>query len=64
MGKKCFPCIICIENMTLFVLFVILLLVIYIYYNHHRTQTHTMNNAHDKVVLVNTQSNIPQLVPI
>jgi hypothetical protein len=65
MGKKCVPGIICIENMTLFVLFVIVLLVIYIYYNHQRTQTNIMNNTHDgKVVLVNTQSNIPQLVPI
>ena len=62
MGKKCVPGIICIENMTLFVLFMIVLLLIYIYYSHLRSSHYRNNN--DKVVLVNTQSNIPQLVPI
>jgi len=60
MGKKCVPGLICIENMTLFILFVILLLIVYIWYSHNRNNTH----ANEKVVLVNTQSNIPQIVPI
>jgi hypothetical protein len=64
MGKKCVPGIICIENMTLFVLFIILLLVVYIWYSHARTNTIHVDHTQEKVVLVNTQSNIPQLVPI
>lgn len=63
MGKKCIPGIICIENMTLFLLILIILLFIYIFYNQYRVQSNT-NDKNEKIVLVNTSSNIPQLVPI
>lgn len=64
MGKKCVPGLICIENMTLFLLILIILLFIYIWYNQYRVHQGTRENSSDKVVLVNTSSNIPQLVPI
>jgi len=61
MGKKCVPGLICVENMTLFLLFIIILLVIYLWYNHSNSSE---NYTKEKVVLVNTSSNIPQLVPM
>jgi hypothetical protein len=64
MGKKCVPGLICIENMTLFLLVLIILLFIYIWYNQYRIHQGTRDNSSEKVVLVNTSSNIPQMVPI
>ena len=64
MGKKCVPGLICIENMTLFLLILIILLFIYIWYNQYRIHQKTSNNTGEKVVFVNTSSNIPQMVPI
>jgi hypothetical protein len=63
MGKKCVPGLICIENMTLFVLILVILLFIYVWYSQYRIHQNTPITG-DKVVLVNTSSNIPQLVPI
>ena len=64
MGKKCVPGLICIENMTLFVLILVILLFIYVWYNQYRIHQKTANNTGEKIVLVNTSSNIPQMVPI
>ena len=64
MGKKCVPGLICIENMTLFVLIMVILLFIYIWYNQYRIHQKTPNSIGEKVILVNTSSNIPQMVPI
>jgi hypothetical protein len=64
MGKKCVPGLICIENMTLFVLVIIIMLLVYIWYNHQRNLTQRINGQSEKIVLVNTSSNIPQMVPI
>lgn len=64
MGKKCIPGLICIENMTLFLLILVILLFIYIWYNQYRIHQTTANNTGEKIVLVNTSSNIPQMVPI
>ena len=64
MGKKCVPGLICIENMTFFLLILVILLFIYIWYNQYRIHQGTRDNSSEKVVLVNTSSNIPQLVPI
>tara|TARA_B110000444_G_C18650743_1_gene505943 strand:+ start:215 stop:826 length:612 start_codon:yes stop_codon:yes gene_type:complete len=64
MGKKCVPGLICIENMTLFLLVLIILLFIYIWHNQYRVYQGTRDNSSEKVVLVNTSSNIPQMVPI
>lgn len=64
MGKKCVPGLICIENMTLFMLTVILMLIIYIWHNHTRKESTHRSGPAEKIVLVNTNSNIPQLVPI
>jgi hypothetical protein len=64
MGKKCVPGLICIENMTFFLLILVILLFIYIWYNQYRIHQKTSNNTGEKVVLVNTSSNIPQMVPI
>ena len=64
MGKKCVPGLICIENMTLFVLILVILLFIYVWYNQYRIHQKTPNSTGEKVILVNTSSNIPQLVPI
>jgi len=64
MGKKCIPGLICIENMTLFVLILIILLFIYIWHNQYRVHQGTQYNSSEKIVLVNTSSNIPQMVPI
>ena len=64
MGKKCIPGLICIENMTLFVLILVILLFIYVWYNQYRIHQKTPNSTGEKVILVNTSSNIPQLVPI
>ena len=64
MGKKCVPGLICIENMTFFLLILVILLFIYIWYNQYRIHQKTSNNTGEKVVLVNTISNIPQMVPI
>jgi hypothetical protein len=64
MGKKCVPGLICIENMTLFVLVIIIMLLVYIWYNHQRNLTQRINGQSEKIVLVNTSSNIPQIVPI
>ena len=64
MGKKCVPGLICIENMTLFVLVIIIMLLVYIWYNHQRNLTRRINGQSEKIVLVNTSSNIPQMVPI
>lgn len=63
MGKKCVPGLICIENMTLFILILVILLFIYVWYSQYRIHQKTPITG-DKVVLVNTSSNIPQLVPI
>ena len=64
MGKKCVPGLICIENMTFFLLILVILLFIYIWYNQYRIHQGTRDNSSEKVVLVNTSSNIPQMVPI
>tara|TARA_B110000285_G_scaffold78069_1_gene89934 strand:+ start:8569 stop:9180 length:612 start_codon:yes stop_codon:yes gene_type:complete len=64
MGKKCVPGLICIENMTFFLLILVILLFIYIWYNQYRIHQKTSNNTGEKVVFVNTSSNIPQMVPI
>ena len=64
MGKKCVPGLICIENMTFFLLILVILLFIYIWYNQYRIHQGPRDNSSEKVVLVNTSSNIPQLVPI
>lgn len=64
MGKKCVPGLICIENMTLFVLLVIVMLILYIWYSHIRIQSQISSNQPEKIILVNTNSSIPQLVPI
>ena len=64
MGKKCIPGLICIENMTLFLLILIILLFIYIWHNQYRVHQATQDNSSEKIVLVNTSSNIPQMVPI
>ena len=64
MGKKCVPGLICIENMTLFLLIMVILLFIYIWYNQYRIHQKTPNSTGEKVILVNTSSNIPQMVPI
>jgi hypothetical protein len=64
MGKKCVPGLICIENMTFFLLILVILLFIYIWYNQYRIHQKTSNNTGEKVVFVNTSSNIPQIVPI
>ena len=64
MGKKCIPGLICIENMTLFVLILVILLFIYVWYNQYRIHQKTPNGTGEKVILVNTSSNIPQMVPI
>ena len=64
MGKKCVPGLICIENMTFFLLILVILLFIYIWYNQYRIHQKTANNTGEKIVLVNTSSNIPQMVPI
>ena len=64
MGKKCIHGLICIENMTLFLLILVILLFIYIWYNQYRIHQTTANNTGEKIVLVNTSSNIPQMVPI
>ncbi len=64
MGKKCVPGLICIENMTLFMLTVILMLIVYIWHNHSRKESNLRSGPAEKIVLVNTSSNIPQLVPI
>ena len=64
MGKKCVPGLICIENMTLFLLILVILLFIYVWYNQYRIHQKTPNSTGDKVILVNTSSNIPQMVPI
>ena len=64
MGKKCVPGLICIENMTLFLLILVILLFIYVWYNQYRIHQKTPNSTGEKVILVNTSSNIPQMVPI
>ena len=64
MGKKCVPGLVCIENMTLFLLILIILLFIYIWHSQYRVHQGTLDNTSDKIVLVNTSSNIPQMVPI
>jgi hypothetical protein len=64
MGKKCVPGLICIENMTFFMLILIILLFIYIWHNQYRVHQGTQDYSSEKVVLVNTSSNIPQMVPI
>ena len=64
MGKKCLPGLICIENMTLFVLFVIVMLIIYIWYSNVRIHSQISSTQPEKIILVNTNSSIPQLVPI
>ena len=64
MAGKCPPGVICIENMTLFLLILVILLFIYIWYNQYRIHQTTANNTGEKIVLVNTSSNIPQMVPI
>jgi len=64
MGKKCLPGLICIENMTLFVLFVIVMLIIYIWYSNVRIHSQISPTQPEKIILVNTNSSIPQLVPI
>jgi hypothetical protein len=64
MGKKCIPGLLCIENMTLFLLILIILLFIYIWHNQYRVHQGTQDNSSEKIVLVNTSSNIPQMVPI
>ena len=64
MGKKCVPGLICVENMTLFMLTVIAMLIVYIWNNHNRKESALRSGPAEKIVLVNTSSNIPQLVPI
>ena len=64
MGKKCVPGLVCIGNMTLFLLILIILLFIYIWHSQYRVHQGTLDNTSDKIVLVNTSSNIPQMVPI
>jgi len=64
MGKKCLPGLICIENMTLFVLFMIVMLIIYIWYSNVRIHSQISPTQPEKIILVNTNSSIPQLVPI
>lgn len=64
MGKKCVPGLICIENMTLFMLAIIIMLILYIWHNHSRKESALRSAPAEKIVLVNTSSNIPQMVPI
>jgi hypothetical protein len=64
MGKKCVPGLICIENMTLFVLVIVIMLLVYMWYNYQRNLPQRINGQSEKIVLVNTSSNIPQIVPI
>ena len=64
MGKKCVPGLICVENMTLFMLTVIAMLIVYIWNNHNRKESALRSGPAEKIVLVNTSSTIPQMVPI
>jgi hypothetical protein len=64
MGKKCVPGLICIENMTLFVLVIIIMLLVYMWFSHQRNISPRINGQGEQIVLVNTSSNIPQMVPI
>jgi hypothetical protein len=50
--------------MTLFMLAVIIMLIVYIWHNHSRKESTARSGPAEKIVLVNTSSNIPQLVPI
>ena len=50
--------------MTLFMLAVIIMLIVYIWHNHTRKESNLRSGPAEKIVLVNTSSNIPQLVPI
>ena len=64
MGKKCVPGLICIENMTLFMLLVISMLILYIWHSHLRKTSMAHSTPAEKVVLVNTSSTIPHMLPI
>jgi hypothetical protein len=64
MGKKCVPGFICIENMTLFILVLIFMLIFYIWHSQSRVNSVGQSSSAEKIVLVNTSSNIPQIVPI